>query len=254
MSKSEKADKDELEFLQTELVKAQIWAIETGQKLLVVLEGRDAAGKDGTIRRVTEHQSPRNTRVVALPKPSDREQTQWYFQRYVGHLPSAGEWVIFNRSWYNRAGVEPVMEFCAPAEHEQFLTDVPGFEHMLVDSGVRLVKLWLDISKQEQADRLHARRTDPLKRLKVSALDAEAQKRWKAYSAARNSMLDRTHSPAAPWMCVRNDHKVQGRLNVIRHLLQVIANPGASKKLKRPDPTILFPFEPSAVTDGRLAP
>ena len=255
MSKSEKAApsyREDLAFLQTQLVRAQQWAIDSGQKLLVVMEGRDAAGKDGTIRRIIEHQSARNTRVVALPKPSDREHSQWYFQRYVAHLPAAGEWVIFNRSWYNRAGVEPVMGFCTAPQHEQFLADTPAFERMLVEADIRLVKLWLDISKTEQADRLEIRRKDPLKLLKTSPLDAEAQKRWEAYSAARNDMLTRTHTPVAPWVCVRNDHKKRGRLNVLRHLLQVIAAPGMSRKVGAPDPKVLFPFEPAAVTDGRL--
>jgi polyphosphate kinase 2 len=256
MSKSDKTDdyQTQLRDLQIELVKAQAWAIESGQKLLVVFEGRDAAGKDGAIRRVTEHQSPRNLRVVALPKPSDVERSQWYFQRYVEHLPAAGEWVIFNRSWYNRGGVEPVMGFCTPLEHERFLKDVPAFEQMLVESDIRLVKLWLDISKDEQASRLDERRKDPLKRLKTSPLDAEAQKRWDAYSAARDETLTRTHTAFAPWVCVRNDHKKRGRLAVLRHLLKVIGAPGASDKIAGPDPKVLFPFEPAAITDGRLAP
>jgi polyphosphate kinase 2 len=254
MSKNDKSDDyaAELVALQTELVKAQAWAIGAGQKMLIVFEGRDAAGKDGTIRRVIEHQSPRNMQVVALPKPSDIERTQWYFQRYIPYLPAAGEWVIFNRSWYNRAGVEPVMGFCTAAEHERFLTDVPAFEQMLVEADIKLVKLWMDISKTEQAERLDERRKDPLKLLKTSPLDAEAQKRWDAYSAARNEMLTRTHTDFAPWVCVRNDHKKRGRLNVLRHLLRVIDAPGLSKKIAKPDPKVLFTFEPAAITDGRL--
>ena len=198
MAKSDTDPEDQLRDLQIGLVKYQTWAMEAGQKALVVMEGRDAAGKDGSIRRITEHMAPRNTRVVALPKPSDRERSQWYFQRYVRHLPAAGEIVIFNRSWYNRGGVEPVMGFCTPEQHEEFLRDAPNFERMLVESGIRLIKLWLDISKSEQAERLDDRRSDPIKALKVSPLDAEAQKKWDAYSSARDEMLMRTHTDYAP--------------------------------------------------------
>jgi polyphosphate kinase len=251
MAKSDKYDA-ELEALQVELVKTQAWAMETGQKLIVVFEGRDAAGKDGTIRRLIQYLSPRATRVVALPKPSDVARTQWFFQRYVAHLPAAGEWVLFNRSWYNRAGVERVMGFSTPQEQEQFLRDTPDFERMLTESGARLIKLWLDISKKEQAQRLEERRTDPLKLLKTSPLDAEAQKRWDDYSAARDDMLMRTHSDKAPWMVVRADDKKAARLNVVRHILREMASPDLSKKAKKPDPKVLFPFEAAALTDGRL--
>lgn len=248
------ADEALLEMLQVELVSAQISTLETGRKILVVFEGRDTAGKDGVIRRLTEHLSVRATRVVALPKPSDRERSQWYFQRYAAHLPAAGEWVIFNRSWYNRAGVERVLGFSTPSEQSQFLGDAPVFERMLAEAGVTLVKYWLDISKGEQAKRLEKRRTDPLKRLKISPLDAVAQENWEAYSAARDEMLTRTHSALAPWYCVRADHKSSARLNVIRHLLHTIGAPGLSAEVARPDPEVLFPFEMEALTDGRLAP
>jgi polyphosphate kinase 2 len=244
--------KSAMKRLQVALVENQERLIRDDAKLVVVLEGRDAAGKDGVIRRITEHLPPRNTRVVALPKPTERQRTEWYFQRYAEHLPSAGEFVIFNRSWYNRAGVEPVMGFCTPQEHEQFLRDAPEFERMIIESGVKLVKYWLDISKAEQADRLKARASDPLKKLKVSPLDAEAQKRWDDYSRARNEMLTRTDSNAAPWVCVRNDHKKRGRVNLIRHLLREVCPPKA--KVEAPDPDVLFRFEPSALTDGRLEP
>ena len=253
MSKSEDAYEHALAELQLALVRYQQGAMKSGEKALIVFEGRDTAGKDGAIERVTQHLSIRATRVIALPKPSDREHSQWYFQRYVRHLPAFGETVIFNRSWYNRAGVEPVMGFCTKAEHEQFLSDVPVFETMLVESGVRLVKLWLDISKKEQAQRLEARRTDPLKALKVSDLDAAAQTRWKAYSAARNEMLTRTHTPTAPWTCVRADHKKAARLNIMRHLVKTLAPKDLAKSVAAPDPDILFPFEPTALEDGRLA-
>ncbi|MDP8916909.1 MAG: polyphosphate kinase 2, partial [Pseudomonadota bacterium] len=184
----------QLRALQIELVNSQIWTLESGRKILLVFEGRDTAGKDGVIRRITEHLSVRATRVMALPKPSDRDRTQWYFQRYAAHLPAAGEWVLFNRSWYNRAGVERVMDFSSPGEQTQFLDDAPVFERMLTESGVTLIKYWLDISKPEQAKRLEKRRSDPLKRLKVSALDGVAQEKWEAYSAARDEMLSRTHT------------------------------------------------------------
>ncbi len=183
---------DELEQLQLALVRTQTAAARTGQRSVLVLEGRDTSGKDGTIRRITAHLSVRSTRVVALPKPSDREQGQWFFQRYVEQLPTRGEFVIFNRSWYNRGGVEPVMGFCTPAEHAEFLRDAPDFERMIVESGIKLVKIWLDISKEEQAQRLKARRTDPLKALKVSDLDGVAVKRWDDYSDARDEILART--------------------------------------------------------------
>ena len=244
---------DELETLQLGVVRTHQAMGESGQRGVLVLEGRDAAGKDGAIRRIVEHLSVRSTRVVALPKPSDRERTQWYFQRYVEHLPSAGEFVIFNRSWYNRGGVEPVMGFCTPAEHAAFLRDAPEFERMLVESGVRLVKVWLDISRKEQRKRLAARRTDPLKALKVSPLDAVAEQKWKAYSAARDQMLERTHTAWGPWWCVRADDKKAARLAIIRHLLKQVAPPEIAGETAPPDPAVLFPYEPTAVADGRLA-
>ena len=243
----------QLRRLQIELVKTQVWAMGEGKKVVVLFEGRDAAGKDGAIKRVQEHLSQRETRMVALPKPSDREEGQWYFQRYASHLPTTGEWVLFNRSWYNRAGVERVMGFSTPAQQEQFLVDVPSFERMLVESGAILVKFWLDVSRDEQHERLKDRRTDPLKKLKTSAMDAEAEKRFDDYTKARDEMLLRSHTPFAPWTCVRADHKKPARLAVIRHLLHTLAYPKLGKGLERPDPAILFPFEPDALTDGRLA-
>ena len=246
--------KDELEELQLALVKTQAAAAQSGERILLVLEGRDGAGKDGSIKRIVEHLSVRSTRVVALPKPSDRERSQWYFQRYVAHLPSAGEFVIFNRSWYNRAGVEVVMGFSTPAEQAEFLRDAPDFERMLVESGIKLVKLWLDISKDEQKERLDERRTDPLKALKVSDMDAVAQSKWEDYSAARNTMLARTDTPLAPWHCVRADHKKAARKAIIRHILHAVAPPEIARDVKRPDPEILFPFDITAIEDGRLSP
>ena len=253
MSKSEEAYEADLAALQVALVQYQLGALKSGERVLILFEGRDTAGKDGAIERITAHLSVRATRVVALPKPSDREHSQWYFQRYVRHLPAHGELVIFNRSWYNRAGVEPVMGFCTKAQHEQFLRDVPVFESMLVENGVRLVKIWLDISKKEQAQRLDARRTDPLKALKVSDLDAAAQTHWKDYSKARDQMLRRTHTAAAPWVCVRADHKKPARLNIIRHLIKTVAPKDIARTVDAPDPDILFPFDLAAIADGRLA-
>jgi polyphosphate kinase 2 len=243
----------QLRELQIGLVRYQTAALKTGAKALLILEGRDGAGKDGTIARITEHLAPRATRVVSLPKPSDRERSEWYFQRYVEHLPAAGELVIFNRSWYNRAGVEPVMGFCTPREHEEFLRDVPNVERMLQEVELPIVKVWLDISKQEQAKRLEARRDDPVRQLKTSAMDVVAQKKWKEYSAARDEMLLRTHTPITPWVCVRADHKKKARLNVIRHLIQVVGPADIRSDFAPPDRDILFPFEESALTDGRLA-
>jgi polyphosphate kinase len=246
-------DLDELETLQLGLVRMQQAAAESGDRVIVVLEGRDTAGKDGAIRVITEHLSVRGTRVVALPKPSDREKSQWYFQRYVAHFPSAGELVIFNRSWYNRAGVEVVNGFSTLEEQAQFLRDVPGFEQMIVENGIRLIKLWLDIDKDEQAKRLEERRTDPLKALKISPLDAVAQDKWDDYSDARDTMLAATSTKIAPWICVRADHKKRARKAIIRHLLRTAAPDEIASEIKAPDKDVLFKFAPAALTDGRLA-
>ena len=245
--------KSDLRRLQIGLVRYQQWAIKTGAKAVIIFEGRDGAGKDGTIARIIAHLAPRNTRVVSLPKPSERDRSEWYFQRYIEHLPAAGEIVLFNRSWYNRGGVEPVMGFCTDAEHEAFLREAPDVERMLETADIRLVKIWLDISKKEQAERLDARETDPLKRLKISELDRFAQKKWKDYSAARNEMLERTHTALAPWVCVRADHKKAARLNVIRHLLHALAPEALTTDIELPDPEVLFTFETAAIGDGRLA-
>jgi polyphosphate kinase 2 (PPK2 family) len=190
--------------------------------------------------------------VVALAKPTEKETTQWYFQRYVPHLPAGGETVIFNRSWYNRAGVEPVMGFCTADQHACFLRDVPAFEKMLVENDIKLVKLWLDVSKKEQAKRLDERKTDPLKVMKSSPLDAAAQDRWDAYTDARDEMLSRTDTPEAPWICVRANHKKAARLAIISHLVHALAPDDIAQALEKPDPEVLFPFEVSALTDGRL--
>lgn len=240
--------------LQIQLVNMQVWAMAKGRKIVILFEERDASGKDGTIERIVEHLAVRNTRVIALPKPSDRDKSLWWFQRYVEHLPAAGEIVIFNRSWYNRAGVERVMGFSTPDQQADFLKDAPNFEHMLIEADIVLIKIWLDIDRNEQVRRLKARRTDPLKRLKVSAMDDVAEAKWCDYSVARNEMLTRTSTASAPWVCVRADHKKTARLNVIRHILHVIKPPKMAMKVAKPDPDVLFSFEPSAIVDGRLAP
>ena len=250
---SKKDYKDELRKLQVELVKLQRHFIECNDKILIILEGRDASGKDGTIKRIVQHLSPRETRVVALGKPSDRDRSSWYFQRYVSHLPAAQELVLFNRSWYNRAGVERVMGFCTEAEHEEFIGSVSSFENMLVGSGVKLLKYYLDISKAEQKRRLNNRKTDPLKQWKVSPIDDQAIKYWKAYSLARNEMLARTHNRMTPWTLARADDKRLARLNVIKDVLGRLHYAGKDKQLIRPDRQIVFPYNISNLENGQLA-
>ena len=229
---------DQLDALQVQIVEIQAKGIEIGRKTLIIFEGRDAAGKDGAIKRLTENMAPRNTRVVALPKPTDRETTQWYFQRYVPHLPAANETVIFNRSWYNRATVEPVMGFCTPQQHADFLRDVEDFERLLAHSGITIIKLWLDISREEQARRLTDRENDPVKRFKVSPMDKEAQARWDLYSRARDEMLARTSFDFAPWTVIKTDKKKTARLNIIRHILSAVTQ--SSVKVDAPDPDIVL--------------
>jgi polyphosphate kinase 2 len=243
----------ELRRLQIELVKLHRHVIARGRKVLVVLEGRDAAGKDGTIKRIAEHLSPREVRVVAPGKPSDREETEWYFQRFSVHLPAAQEIVLFNRSWYNRAGVEYVMKFCTRAEHEAFLESAPGFERMLVRSGIHLLKYYLDISRAEQARRLRERRRDPLSQWKLSPVDEAAQQHWSDYSRARDQMLERTHTRDAPWIVVRADDKHQARLNVIRDILARVPAPDVTRRLARPDPRVLREFSAPLLRSGWVA-
>ena len=243
----------QLRLLQIELVKLQRHFIGCGDRILVILEGRDAAGKDGSIKRITEHLSPRETRVVALGKPSDRERHSWYFQRYVSQLPVAEELVLFNRSWYNRAGVEHVMGFCSKAEHREFMQSVPKFEEMLVNSGIRLLKYYLDIDKSEQIHRLAERRKDPLTRWKSSAIDAVAVKNWKAYSKARDEMLLGTHTGIAPWTIVRANDKRLARLNLIRDILSRLPYAGKKKNLVQTDRRIAFEFTPDCIQLQRLA-
>lgn len=244
----------QLRDLQIELVRLQRHLIAKGEKLLILLEGRDGAGKDGSIKAILEHMSPRESRVVALGKPSDREVTQWYFQRYVPHLPAAGEFVLFNRSWYNRAGVERVMGFCSKDECERFLDDVPVFEGMLVKSGIRLFKYYLDIDKVEQKARLDARRTDPLKQWKISPIDEAALKHWAHYSGARNVMLSRTSTKLSPWTVVVANDKKAARLNLIRDLLSRMEYRQKGQAVRPvPNGKIVFRFTAKTLKGGRLA-
>ncbi len=246
--------KTTLRLLQIELVKLQRQIIRTNDKILVILEGRDAAGKDGTIKRIIEHLSPRETRVVALGKPSERERSMWYFQRFAPYLPAAQEMVFFNRSWYNRAGVERVMGFCTDEEYDRFLETVPDFEQMLVRSGIRLMKYYLDITREEQRQRLDGRRQDPLKQWKISPIDEAAQEYWDGYSHARNVMLARTHQPLAPWTVVRYDHKKTGRIHLIKDLLFRLDYEDKDESLLISDPQIVFTYDESYLTSGLIAP
>ena len=235
--------------LQIALVDAQIWAMKKKRRICIVFEGRDAAGKDGAIKRLTECLSIRQTRVIALPKPNEREKGEWWFQRYIDHLPSAGEWAVFNRSWYNRAGVERVMGFSTPEQQELFIRDVPDLESMMARNGITLIKLWLDISRDEQKKRLDARRDDPRKRLKVSDLDGVAQARWDDYSAARDDMLRRSDSEHAPWTCVVTDSKHKAREAIVRHVLTHIGCPHYSVPVTPPDDEVCFPY--TEVIEGK---
>lgn len=232
----------ELTNLQIELLKLQNHVKEQGLKMLLIFEGRDAAGKGGTIKRITEHLNPRGARVVALEKPSDVEKSQWYFQRYVQHLPSAGEMVLFDRSWYNRAGVEPVMGFCSKAEHHEFLKEVPEFERMLVKSGIVLFKFYFSVSKKEQARRFKKREIDPLKHYKLSPVDMESQSLWDRYTIAKFSMLMSSHTDISPWTVVRSDNKKEARLNCIKHILSKVTYPEKTDdELLKTDKKILVP-------------
>ncbi|CEJ83361.1 conserved hypothetical protein; putative Polyphosphate kinase domain [Hyphomicrobium sp. GJ21] len=212
----------ELFRLQRELIKLQDWVVTQKLKVVVLFEGRDAAGKGGVIKRITQRLNPRVVRVVALPAPSERERSQWYFQRYVPHLPAAGEMVLFDRSWYNRAGVERVMGFCSDSDVEEFFRTVPEFEKMLVRSGITLIKYWFSISDDEQHLRFQMRIHDPIKQWKLSPMDLESRRRWEAYTKAKEAMLERTHIPEAPWWIVHADDKKRARLNCISHLLTQI--------------------------------
>ena len=208
--------------LQQELVKLQEWVIQEGKKIVIIFEGRDAAGKGGTIKRVTEHLNPRHCRVVALSAPTEKEKTQWYFQRYVAHLPSAGEIVILDRSWYNRSGVEKVMGFCSDKEYINFLQTCPDFERMLISSGIQLIKYWFSVSPEEQIKRFQGRIDDPTKGWKLSPMDLESVNRWDDYSKAKDKMLEHTDTESSPWYLVESDNKKKARINCISHLLSLV--------------------------------
>lgn len=216
---------EELKKLQIELLKFQNHVKEKGLKVLMLFEGRDAAGKGGTIKRIIEHLNPRGARVVALSKPSDQELTQWYFQRYVAHLPSAGEIVFFDRSWYNRAMVEPVMGFCSERQHHKFLKDAPLFEKMLAEDDIKIFKFYFSVTKEEQARRFSKREQDPLKQYKLSDVDLKAQQLWDAYALAKYMMLSATHTEIAPWTVVKSDSKKKARINTIKHILNFVEYP-----------------------------
>lgn len=229
-----------LETLQKELVKLQSWMQATGERVMVVMEGRDAAGKGGTIFRMHRYMNPRTANIIALPKPTEAERGQWYFQRYIAHFPTAGEFVTFDRSWYNRAGVEPVMGFCTPEQHQKFLDDAPRFELTLVSEGIRFFKFWLNIGQETQLERFHDRRHSALTHWKFSPIDVAGMEKWDDYSAKRDLMLERTHTPYAPWQVVRANDKRRSRLAVIRHVLLSIPYAGRDEKaIGKEDPRII---------------
>ncbi len=238
----------ELENLQIELVKLQRWIQETGQRVAVLTEGRDAAGKGGTIRRFTEHLNPRALRVVALPKPSEQELGQWYFQRYSKQLPNKGEIVFFDRSWYNRAVVEPVMGFCTDEQYKRFMQQVPEWEHMLYEDGMKMIKFWFSISKNEQERRFEARRTNPLKQWKISPIDEKAQALWDRYTEYKEEMFSKTHTSFSPWIIVKANNKKLARLESIRHVLSLFDYPSKNTKLRlHEDPNIVGRFHRGSI-------
>ena len=244
-----KKDKEILHELYVELVKLQKEIIASNLKLLIILEGRDAAGKDGTIKNITKHLSPRETRVVALSKPSEREMQEWYFQRYAVELPSSGEMVIFNRSWYNRAGVEKVMNFCTDKQYKLFFETVGLYEKILVDEGLIIVKYYLDISKLEQEKRLEDRKKDPLKQWKISPIDKDAQKYWKEYSEARDKMLLKTNFPYSPWFIVNAEDKETAHISLIGHLLSHLKYKGKHKSSLKHDTNLVYPATPENIVE-----
>lgn len=237
---SENTYEADLCLLQIELVKLQREIIQKGQRLLVIFEGRDAAGKDGSIKSITENLSPRDTRIVALGKPSPSDEANWYFQRYVAQLPGAGETALFNRSWYNRAGVERVMGFCTDRQYKQFMDTINDFESLLVHSDTIIIKYYLDISKEEQAKRLKDREKDPLKQWKISPIDQRAQSKWDAYSFARDQMLKQTSTSDAPWTVISANDKKLAHLNLIRDLLSRMNYTGKNKKVLKADPSVVL--------------
>ena len=226
--------------LQAELLKVQLWAQDTGQKFVMIFEGRDAAGKGGTIKRFTEHLNPRTARVVALNKPTDVERGQWYYQRYIEHLPTAGEIVLYDRSWYNRAGVERVMGFCEPGEYLEFMRQTPDFERMLTRSGIRLYKYWFSVTQAEQKRRFASRETDPLKQWKLSPIDKASLNKWDDYTEAKEAMFFYTDTADAPWAIVKSDDKKRARLNCMKHFLSTLDYPGKDLSIATPpDPLIV---------------
>ncbi|WP_202902699.1 polyphosphate kinase 2 [Vogesella sp. EB] len=225
--------------LQVELLKVQNWVKETGQKIVVLFEGRDAAGKGGTIKRFMEHLNPRGARVVALEKPTEQERGQWYFQRYIQHLPTAGEMVLFDRSWYNRAGVERVMGFCTPQEYLEFMRQTPQLERMLVNSGIHLFKFWFSVSREEQLRRFISRRDDPLKHWKLSPIDIQSLDKWDDYTEAKKAMFFHTDTGDAPWAVIKSDDKKRARLNCLRHFLWQLPYPDKNLAIIRPDDKIV---------------
>ncbi len=226
--------------LQAELLKVQLWAQQTGQKFVLLFEGRDAAGKGGTIKRFTEHLNPRHARVVALNKPSVEERGQWYFQRYIEHLPTAGEIVLYDRSWYNRAGVERVMSFCEPNEYLEFMRQTPELERMFVRSGIQLYKYWFSVTRDEQKARFKSRETDPLKQWKLSPIDKASLGKWDEYTEAKEAMFFYTDTADAPWTVVKSDDKKRARINCMRHFLSTLDYPGKDRHIATPpDPLIV---------------
>jgi polyphosphate kinase 2 len=239
--------------LQRELLKAQRWIEQTGQRIVVLFEGRDAAGKGGTIKRFTEHMNPRTARVIALQKPTEREQTQWYFQRYVNHLPAAGEIVLFDRSWYNRAGVERVMGFCTPNDYLEFMRQCPQFEQMLVRAGIVLVKFWFSVSREVQRRRFAERERDPLKQWKLSPIDRASLDKWDDYTEAKEAMFFYTDTADAPWTIVKSDDKKRARLNAMQHLLELLPYDGKDRGIVTgPDPLIVGASAHVIGTDLRI--
>ncbi|MBN9644740.1 polyphosphate kinase 2 [Corynebacterium mendelii] len=245
---NKKAYEKELKRLQAELVDMQQWVVETGARLVIVMEGRDAAGKGSAIKRITQYMNPRTCRIEALPAPNSREQGQWYFQRYIERLPTAGEIVIFDRSWYNRAGVERVMGFCTSQEYRRFLHQAPIFERLLVEDGIMLRKYWFSVSDEEQVRRFTSRREDPLRRWKLSPMDLQSITRWEDYSRAKDEMFIHTDIPSAPWYTVESEDKKRSRINVISHLLSTVPY----EKIDKPVPEI--PARPDSVGDYERPP
>ena len=237
---SEKVYLRHMELLQVELLKAQNWVKETGQRIVLLFEGRDAAGKGGTIKRFMEHLNPRGARVVALEKPSERERSQWYFQRYIQHLPAAGEIVFFDRSWYNRAGVERVMNFCTPNEYLDFMRQCPDLERMFVNSGVRLYKYWFSVTREEQQRRFRSRMNDPLKQWKLSPIDRASMDKWDDYTEAKEAMFFFSDTADAPWIVIKSDDKKRARLNCMQHFLSSLDYPNRDHSVVHgPDPLIV---------------